>query len=252
MRGAKESIKRAGQHAGIHIARHSARTDPHLRRALLLDWLGVDLLFDIGANVGQYGLELRAGGYRGRIVSFEPQGGPFQELAAAAAGDDRWVVNNIGLADHAGEAEIGVSPQSGASSLLPMGARHIEMHPDTVFVGSETVRLGVADAVATEWLEDDSTVALKLDVQGFEMAVLAGAGELLRRAVFAECELLLEHLYEGQAEADELIASFYAAGLKLAGTEAGHVDAATGRVAWMDAIFIREPPAGRAPSPTDE
>jgi hypothetical protein len=33
-----------------------------LRRALVLDWLGVDLIFDVRENVGQCGSELRESG----------------------------------------------------------------------------------------------------------------------------------------------------------------------------------------------
>ena len=40
----------------------------------------VDCVFDIGANTGQYGARLRQTGYRGLIVSFEPNPSAFAKL----------------------------------------------------------------------------------------------------------------------------------------------------------------------------
>jgi FkbM family methyltransferase len=237
---ARNSLKQFARKLGVHIARHSVRNDPALRRVLLLEWLGVDIMFDVGANVGQYALELRREGYAGRIASFEPQAGPYEELSEAAAKDELWSVHHVGLGDRQRGAEINVSPQSGASSLLGIDGNHVVMHPESAYVGTETIRLELGDAVADELIGETSTVGIKLDVQGFEMNVLAGAPRLLSRAVYVECELLLEHLYDGQAEADELIARFYEAGLRLAGTEPGYVHPETGCVEWMDATFVRD------------
>ena len=243
-RALRPRLQRLGHRAGWHVARHTPRNDPALRRALILDWLGVDLLFDVGGNVGQYGSELRESGYSGRIVSFEPQSGPYSKLSEAAAGDDRWTVLNLGLGSGPGTAEINISPQSGASSLLPMGRRHLEMHPETSYVGTEEIRVDTLDAQAQPHLEAASVVGLKLDVQGFEGEVLAGGQEVLRRAVLVECEMLLEGLYEGQAKPDELISSFYDAGLSLAGTDIGYTDPERGTVAWIDTLFVRYPTDG--------
>ncbi|HEB94406.1 MAG TPA: FkbM family methyltransferase, partial [Gammaproteobacteria bacterium] len=47
---------------------------------------------------------------------------------------------------------------------------------------------------------------LKIDVQGFEMEVLRGCEELLRRFQYVYVECSFVELYAGQAFADEIIA----------------------------------------------
>jgi hypothetical protein len=136
---------------------------------------------------------------------------------------------------------MNVSGQSGGSSLLEMEPRTTEMHPDARYVGKQSTRIVTGDAAGAQFVSPTSRIALKLDVQGFELEALLGAPRLLRRALLVECELLLEPMYAKQAGAEALISHLYAAGLRLAGTEPGYVDESTGAFAWMDAIFIRDP-----------
>ena len=65
----------------------------------------IDTVLDVGANVVQFGRRLRALGYNGDIVSFEPITLVFRELAAAAARDRRWFTRQIALGDTNGRAE---------------------------------------------------------------------------------------------------------------------------------------------------
>ena len=45
---------------------------------VLLPFLAVDCVFDVGAHVGEYSTSLRRAGYSGDIVSFEPVSGSFR------------------------------------------------------------------------------------------------------------------------------------------------------------------------------
>lgn len=58
----------------------------------ILDHHGIDVVLDVGANVGQYAARLRQGGWSGRIVSFEPLPDAHATLEAAAAPDALWEV----------------------------------------------------------------------------------------------------------------------------------------------------------------
>lgn len=79
----------------------------------------VDLVVDVGANIGQYGESLRKDGFEGWIVSFEPTGAAYQALAARAGRDGRWKALNMALGEKEGTVEINVSEDLVFSSILP-------------------------------------------------------------------------------------------------------------------------------------
>lgn len=81
----------------------------------------VNLVFDIGANAGQFAQSLRELGYRGRIVSFEPQSEAREQLERAASVDPLWeVAPKAAIGAEDGEIELNLAANSISSSLLPM------------------------------------------------------------------------------------------------------------------------------------
>lgn len=77
----------------------------------------IDVVIDVGANDGDYGREIRDRGYRGRIVSFEPNPVAFERLQASIAGDRNWCAYQLGVGDMDGEAELLVAVNDAMSSL---------------------------------------------------------------------------------------------------------------------------------------
>jgi hypothetical protein len=60
----KERIQQLVRRVGVNVTRYPPHTG--WRRQLLPEWLGVDILFDVGANVGQYAVEIRRWDTRAR------------------------------------------------------------------------------------------------------------------------------------------------------------------------------------------
>jgi hypothetical protein len=83
-RGIRQSLRRFGLEIrrigrfGLEIRRTETRRNPGLIDFLLAR--RVDVVLDVGANVGWFGQRLRERGYRGKIVSFEPIEAVFREL----------------------------------------------------------------------------------------------------------------------------------------------------------------------------
>ena len=68
----------------------------------LFERCAINCVIDVGANVGRYGALLRNGGYRGRIVSFEPAAETFAELEKASDGDPDWQALRMALGARTG------------------------------------------------------------------------------------------------------------------------------------------------------
>ena len=121
------------------------------------------------------------------------------------AGDTRARLVEAAVGSQAGEAQIHVSARDDSSSLLPITARQNALFPGTAEAGTATIRVArLADEVPAAGIA--APALLKLDVQGFELQVLAGCEEVLERFAWVYVECSFQELYAGQSFADEVIA----------------------------------------------
>src|SRR6185436_15148347 len=159
----------------------------------------IDLVLDVGANTGQFASEIRQGGYKGRIVSFEPLSQAHSELLVSSASDSMWeAYPRCALGDHNGEVEINIAGNSWSSSILPMLESHRSAEPESAYEGKEIVPIKTLDAVAAHYLKGAQAPFLKIDTQGFEWLVLDGARDTLPKIKGILVELSLVALYAGQ------------------------------------------------------
>jgi FkbM family methyltransferase len=216
------------------------RPERHLstRRLVAFRDGSVNLVLDVGANVGQYAERLRTHGYRGRIVSFEPLQDAFERLSGSAAADALWDCRCVALGDSDGEAAVNVSANSWSSSLLPMLPAHEIAAPDSRYVATEFAPLARLDSIRGDVVRADDRVHLKIDVQGMELAVLRGAEETLEQVVSAECELSLIPLYDGQPLIEDVVSHLEDRGLVPVAVEPAYATA-SGHVIQLDALFAR-------------
>ena len=91
----KQLLRNALNKFGFDLVRTKNSHDnltKHLSNVLLSR--SIDCVFDVGANAGQYGLFLRALGYKGYIISFEPVSAVFKLLKKNSENDDKWLCYN--------------------------------------------------------------------------------------------------------------------------------------------------------------
>ena len=165
----------------------------------ILNDRNVDLVVDVGANVGQTGLGLRQAGYTGRILSFEPVPAAHAALCAAAAGDDAWTVaERMAIGDRDGEIEINVADSTDMSSALDASDELLRTLPKTRSANRIVAPLHRLDSILPELAGGARNLFLKVDTQGFERNVLNGAPDTLRRIRGLQMELSLFPLYRGE------------------------------------------------------
>jgi FkbM family methyltransferase len=242
-----EAVQRGLRRLGyeLHAYPPPVPVDPEDdRRARLLRTRGITLVLDVGANEGQYAQRVRAAGYRGRIVSFEPLAEAFARLERNAAADPAWEARRLALGDRDGEARLNVAANTTSSSLLPMRERHVRSAPQSAYVGTATVPAARLDSIWDTVARLGERAWLKLDVQGYEPAVLDGAEVALGGVDVVQAELALVPLYEGDVPWRQLVDRLADRGFRLAGLEAGFEDPDTGELLQADGIFVRDRPAG--------
>ncbi len=223
--------------ARIDVHRHAAE---RLRR--LLGHAGVDLVLDVGANRGQFAHSLRReAGYRGRIVSFEPQRAAFEALVHAARNDALWQTHRVALAERAGHAPLHRAADSDSSSLRTALPRHAQAAPAAGAVGDEPVALATLDALFPALRGTARSVLLKIDTQGYEREVLEGARLSLRAIDTLRLEMPLTPLYDGEASFLELYTHLLGLGYRMVGADPAFVDAHSGEVLQIDGVFRRGP-----------
>ena len=181
-----------------------------------LTGLSLATVVDIGANVGQFSLLIRALYPDARIFAFEPLARPANVYQRLFGGDPQVRLYQDGVAPAADAGEMHVSRRDDCSSLLPISTRQVEFAPGTEEVGRERVSL-VTLAQRLSGQEIVSPVLLKLDVQGFELEALKGCEPLLHLFDFVYAEVSFVELYVGQALADEVIDWLLARDFRISG-----------------------------------
>jgi FkbM family methyltransferase len=206
----------------------------------------VNCVFDVGANAGQYARRLRRFGYTGRIVSFEPTADAFARLERAAKDDPEWHVHHFALGREDTVRSIHTGWNS-MNSLLPPSDYGRGRYKRFARTQTEEIEIRRLDGVLEKALDgiENPRPYLKMDTQGFDLEVFAGAGERIADFVGLQSEVAALRLYEGSPEMGEAIAVYEGSGFGITGMYPVTREESTGRVVEFDCVMMR---ADAAPS----
>jgi FkbM family methyltransferase len=205
----------------------------------LVEKYGIDLVLDIGANKGQFAADLIKAGYRKQIVSFEPLPDVFRQLQKAAATCPQWKTENLALGAEIGNIDIHVSGNTESSSVLPMLDLHAELAPESMYVEVIKVPLTTIDAYMAEKGLQQKQTFLKIDVQGYEEAVLQGAVETLKKVAVLQLEISFVPLYANSPIYFDIMRKLESIGFSFYSFLPAFADYKTGQIFQVDGIYVK-------------
>jgi FkbM family methyltransferase len=239
----KYVIKSVLRRFGLELHRYDPYGSQHCATHTILKNFGINVVFDVGANIGTYGEELFASGYKGKVISFEPLSVAYAKLKRRAKSYPNWLVHTrSAVGGETGQVIMNVSANTASSSVFPILPAQTDIVPEAAYVSTETVPLIRLDDVASKYTGEASAILLKADTQGFEWHVLDGAKELLRKVAAVQLELSVVPLYRGQRLWREYVDRLEAEGFQLYFLFPAMSNPFNGQTLQWDGMFVREEP----------
>jgi FkbM family methyltransferase len=229
--------RRLNNFFGLEIIKYP--TNELDRRIKLIDDYNINVIIDIGANIGQYGGEMRSLGFKGEIFSFEPMTEAFKKLEKNAKNDSLWKVFNCSIGEKDGQTTINVAKNSVSSSLLENLPQLTESAPRAKFIEKETIEIKKLDTIFESLNIKNKNLYLKIDTQGYEDMVLQGAENSLQFIKGIQIEMSLIPSYKGAITFDMMKTKLNNLGFDMMTIENGFYDKKTGRQLEMDGVFYR-------------
>ena len=138
------------------------------------------VIFDVGANVGQSCLHYARLFPGVSIHAFEPGESAYATLAAACAVHPQIKVHNIGLGDKSAVARLSAKSASDQNTIVQSSADSD--------INTTTIQLATLDEFCKD-KQIESIDYLKIDTEGYDLNVLRGAVNLLRKSAISVIEV---------------------------------------------------------------
>jgi FkbM family methyltransferase len=215
MQIAFDFVKNVARKLGIAISRYPPPGSlmHHLRD--YFSHMEINVVLDVGANVGNYARMLRKAGYKGKIISFEPVPATYKQLQKAAHNDPLWLCEPIGLSDENREALINTHSNGEFDSLLSLREDTEQFFSlDHAQRGQAPIQLRRLDAVLSELIKGIQTprIFMKIDTQGHYVSVVKGASGVLGMILGMQSELPAVEIYDGMCSMSAILGYYASCG----------------------------------------
>lgn len=195
-------------------------------------------VIDVGANEGQWLSSLLKLVPISEVWVFEPNPDAMKICQRRLGNSPAIRYFGVALGDVSGSIDLHITDSSDFSSVLQPRAEFITAHYGTggaTIAATKQVPLRTLDSLVPE---SRSVDLLKIDVQGFERAVLSGARRVLARTRAVLIEANLHSHYTGDDTFPNLWNELAAQGFSFWSLSQPHIGH-DGKALWADAVFVK-------------
>ena len=235
----REIAKAAIRSIGMDVVGFDPRFYLSARKLKLLRALNAEAFLDVGANTGQFAKSLRTSGWRGQIHSFEPGSVAYKSLSASSAVDKSWSVHKAAVGSATSTMKLNVSGDSFSSSLRVPSEHNTNVHAGVRTTKVEAVDVVTLDQFVADQVPNARDLAVKIDTQGYEAEVIAGALQTLRKTSLLICEFSVKEMYLGQELFHQLMPRLVGLGFYPTIFEACDEDYSSYEVLQIDVWFLK-------------
>jgi len=243
----RELIKRIAKRCGYSIGRLQKKMyteDAFEAMQYLLGGIEEPIIFDVGAHHGQVVLKFRELFPSSRIYAFEPFRPSFTELKAKTEHDSNIFIYDFGLCDSEGFKSFSSNSNTATNSLLSSDNSGAQTWGPGLLETKEIIqaKFSTIDSVVAA-LRISRIDILKLDVQGAEHLVFAGAKNTFKRGIISliYSEIITQPTYKGQKRFDDALTQIYNNGFDLYNIY-NMSRTSEGRLRQIDTIFTKVTP----------
>jgi FkbM family methyltransferase len=232
------AIKAVFRAFGLMVQRYNPNTSEQALIKYLIDRYKIDLIVDVGANIGQFANALRNMRYVNQIVSFEPISQCFDELCFSMKNDSNFEAQQLAIGDYDGQSTINVSKNLVSSSLLKVNDEVASFADQLSSEKTEVVEVRKLDTVF-KGLQTEN-VYLKIDVQGFEKEVIEGGTNFLKQVKIVQVETALTSLYKNGSRLKDILELLIDCDFLPYNFTKGAADTEIGRLYELDMFFVKK------------
>jgi FkbM family methyltransferase len=234
----KKAIHHFTRKLGFDFYALKDRVEKENQKLIWLKNKNIKSIIDVGANVGQFTSKIREINATAKIYSFEPIASCHAILANNFKNDKNFMAYNYACGDTTETLQINVNNYSPSSSILDIQQLHIDNFKHTASSTKENIKIDLLDNLIDVG-ELEAPILIKIDTQGFEKKVIAGAQKVLSKTDIILIELSYQKLYKDQSLFHEIYTILYDFGFQYIGNMEELLSPIDGVPLQSDGIFIK-------------